>query len=85
MPGILTMSPEQGGITELLCDMDECYRPRGRWDFEPISSDSLEEGELEEKLGGALVRFSLETEADARRERPIVNRRKGVLIASRRR
>lgn len=36
MPGILTMSPEQGGITELLCDMDECYRPRGRWDFEPI-------------------------------------------------
>jgi hypothetical protein len=36
MKGILTMPPERGGITELLCDMDDCYRPRGRFDFERI-------------------------------------------------
>ena len=36
MRGILTMSPGEGGITELLCDMDECFLPTGRWDFEPI-------------------------------------------------
>ena len=37
LKGILTLSPEQGGITELLCDMDTCYCPRGRGHFERIS------------------------------------------------
>ena len=37
MTGILTMPAAKGGITELLCDMDECFRPKGRWDFEPIT------------------------------------------------
>src|SRR6266540_5548633 len=37
MQGILTLAPERGGITELLCDMDECYCPRGRGYFERLS------------------------------------------------
>ncbi len=37
MQGILTLGPGQGGITELLCDTDECYCPRGRGHFERLS------------------------------------------------
>jgi hypothetical protein len=37
MQGILTLPPDEGGITDLLCDMDECYNPRGRADFQPLS------------------------------------------------
>ena len=44
MTGILTEPPEKGGVKYLLCDMDECYCPRGRGYFEPISRDS--EGRL---------------------------------------
>jgi len=35
MQGILTLPPEKGGVTEVLCDMDECYRPTGRGHFDP--------------------------------------------------
>jgi hypothetical protein len=37
MRGILTLSPDKGGITDLLCDMDYCYCPRGRGYFDPLS------------------------------------------------
>lgn len=37
MQGILTLAPEEGGITDLLCDMDYCYCPRGRGYFDPLS------------------------------------------------
>jgi hypothetical protein len=36
LTGILTLPPDQGGITELLCDADECFQPRGRDVFEPV-------------------------------------------------
>ena len=39
MTGILTLPPEEGGVSQLLCDVDECYCPRGRGYFEPISRD----------------------------------------------
>lgn len=39
MTGILTLPPEKGGVSQLLCDVDECYCPRGRGHFEPISRD----------------------------------------------
>jgi hypothetical protein len=39
MTGILTLPPEEGGISQLLCDTDECYCPRGRGYFDPISQD----------------------------------------------
>lgn len=41
MTGILTLPPEKGGITDLLCDMDECFCPRGRAYFERISKALL--------------------------------------------
>jgi hypothetical protein len=41
MQGILTLPPEQGGASQLLCDVDECYCPRGRGYFEPISRDEM--------------------------------------------
>lgn len=44
MTGILTESIEEGGATYMLCEMDECYSPRGRGYFEPISRNS--EGRL---------------------------------------
>jgi hypothetical protein len=37
--GILTLPPEEGGASQLLCDTDECYCPRGRGYFDPISQD----------------------------------------------
>jgi hypothetical protein len=37
MQGLLTLAPEQGGITDLLCDMEYCYCPRGRGYFDPHS------------------------------------------------
>jgi len=40
MQGLLTNTPEEGGAQYLLCDMDECYSPRGRGYFDPISRDS---------------------------------------------
>jgi hypothetical protein len=39
MTGILTLLPEEGGVSQLLCDVDECYCPRGRGYFDPISRD----------------------------------------------
>jgi len=42
MAGILTLPPEKGGITDLLCDMGECYCPRGRAYFERILEPMLE-------------------------------------------
>src|SRR6266536_5357792 len=39
MKGILTLPPEKGGVSQVLCDVDECYCPRGRGWFEPISQD----------------------------------------------
>ena len=36
MTRILTLTPEKGGITELLCDMDECHHVLGRGHFDPI-------------------------------------------------
>lgn len=44
MKGILTLAPEKGGAFLVLCDVDECYCPRGRGYFEPISRD--DEGAL---------------------------------------
>jgi hypothetical protein len=44
MTGILTLPPEDGGVTFLLCEMDVCYSPRGRGYFERMSRDS--EGRL---------------------------------------
>jgi hypothetical protein len=41
MRGILTSGPDKGGVTQLLCDVDECYCPRGRGYFEPIGRDDL--------------------------------------------
>ena len=42
MTGILTMPPEKGGVTQVLCDVDECFCPRGRGYFDPISRDDEE-------------------------------------------
>jgi hypothetical protein len=36
LTGILTLPPEEGGIRELLCDMEVCYCPLGRASFDPI-------------------------------------------------
>ena len=46
MTGILTLSPEEGGAFQVLCDVDECYCPHGRGYFQPISRD--EDGALVE-------------------------------------
>src|SRR4051794_14086917 len=44
MTGILTLPPERGGVSQVLCDVDECYCPRGRGYFDPIQRD--DEGRL---------------------------------------
>lgn len=36
MKGILTLPPEEGGAAEVLCDMEDCYCPRGRAYFDPL-------------------------------------------------
>ena len=42
MQGILTLPPGQGGITDLLCDMDYCYCPYGRGYFVRLSVPQID-------------------------------------------